>query len=73
MRLLLSLDRDNGRLLTALVEICGDWFLDLYDTENVERLRGIDFCRVASSLAELRAALEVRLRELSLTWKESSS
>jgi flavoprotein len=43
------------------------------ELENVERLRGIDFCRVASSLAELRAALEVRLRELSLTWKESSS
>jgi hypothetical protein len=26
----LSLDHDNVRLLTALVEICGDWFLDLY-------------------------------------------
>jgi flavoprotein len=43
------------------------------ELENVERLRAIDFCRVASSLAELRAALEVRLRELALTWKESSS
>jgi len=43
------------------------------ELENVERLRKIDFCRVASSLEELRAALDLRLRELSLTWKESSS
>jgi len=43
------------------------------ELENVERLRTIDFCRVASSLEELRAALEQRLAELSLTWKESSS
>jgi hypothetical protein len=26
----LSLDHDNVRLLTALVEICSEWFLDLY-------------------------------------------
>jgi tetratricopeptide (TPR) repeat protein len=32
LRRLLSLDRDNLRLLTALVEICGEWFLDLYRT-----------------------------------------
>jgi hypothetical protein len=43
------------------------------ELENVERLRGIDFARVASSLEELRAALDQRLRELSLQWKESSS
>jgi len=43
------------------------------ELENVARLRTIDFCRVASSLDELRTALEMRLRELSLTWKESSS
>jgi hypothetical protein len=30
LRRLLSLDRDNARLLIALVEICNDWFLDLY-------------------------------------------
>jgi hypothetical protein len=30
LRRLLSLDRDNVRLLAALVEICNDWFLDLY-------------------------------------------
>jgi hypothetical protein len=44
LRRLLSLDRDNPRLLTALVEICGEWFLDLYNAgcpptlaEQVER------------------------------------
>jgi tetratricopeptide (TPR) repeat protein len=44
LRRLLSLDPQNVRLLTALVEICGEWFLDLYNThagrallEQVER------------------------------------
>ena len=41
--------------------------------ENVERLRGFDHCRVAASLAELEAALEERLAELSLAWNTSSS
>jgi hypothetical protein len=31
LRRLLSLDRDNPRLLTALLETCGDWFFDLYN------------------------------------------
>ena len=35
---LLSLDRDNLRLLTALVEICDDWFLDLYNAADPRRL-----------------------------------
>lgn len=39
LRKLLSLDRDNRRLLIALVEICTDWFLDLYDTQDASRLR----------------------------------
>jgi hypothetical protein len=39
LRRLLSLDRDNPRLLTALVEICADWFLDLYDLRDEARLR----------------------------------
>ncbi len=30
LRRLLSLDRDSVRLLTALVEVCGEYFLDLY-------------------------------------------
>jgi len=41
--------------------------------ENVERLRRIDFCRVASSLEELEAALDERLEALKLAWNESSS
>jgi len=43
------------------------------ELDNVERLRTIDFCRVVCSPDELRAALDQRLCELSLTWKESSS
>ncbi len=43
------------------------------ELDNVERLRAIDFCRVVCSPQELRAALERRLRELSLTWNTSSS
>ena len=41
--------------------------------DNLERLRGIDFCRVAASPAELEAALGERLAELSLAWNTSSS
>jgi dihydromethanopterin reductase (acceptor) len=41
--------------------------------DNVERLRGIDHCRVVRSPAELEAALQLRLDELSLTWNTSSS
>jgi tetratricopeptide (TPR) repeat protein len=38
LRRLLSLDRDNLRLLTALVETCTDWFLDCYNNEDAPRL-----------------------------------
>lgn len=41
--------------------------------ENVERLRSIDFSRVVASAAELDAALDLRLKELSLAWNTSSS
>jgi hypothetical protein len=44
LRRILSLDRDNPRLLTALLDTCGDWFFDLYNAgartalaEQVER------------------------------------
>jgi hypothetical protein len=44
LRRLLSLDRENLRLLTAMVEVCGEYFLDLYHAgepaslgEQVER------------------------------------
>jgi hypothetical protein len=39
----------------------------------VERLRGIDFCQVVCSPAELEAALDARLKDLGLTWNTSSS
>lgn len=34
------------------------------ELENVERLRGIDFCRVVCTVGELEAALEARMQEL---------
>ncbi len=40
LRRLLSLDRDNPRLLAALIEICNDWFLDLYHLGDPPALRG---------------------------------
>jgi hypothetical protein len=39
LRRLLSLDRDNPRLLAALIEICNDWFLDLYHLGDGATLR----------------------------------
>jgi hypothetical protein len=39
LRRLLSLDRDNPRLLAALLDICNDWFLDLYHQGNAVALR----------------------------------
>jgi hypothetical protein len=38
LRRLLSLDRENVRLLTALVEICSEWFLDLYRTQAMRAM-----------------------------------
>jgi tetratricopeptide (TPR) repeat protein len=38
LRRLLSLDRDSVRLLTALVEVCGEYFLDLYHAGSPEQL-----------------------------------
>ena len=43
------------------------------ELDNVERLRGIDFCRVVTSPAELEAALGIRLKEISRAWNTSSS
>jgi dihydromethanopterin reductase (acceptor) len=43
------------------------------ELENVERLAQIDFCCVVRSLDDLRTALDDRLRQLALTWNESSS
>jgi dihydromethanopterin reductase (acceptor) len=38
------------------------------ELENVERLRGIDFCQVVCTPVELHAALEARLQALQLAW-----
>jgi len=43
------------------------------ELDNVERLRQIEFCQVVASPAELEAALDQRLNELSLAWNTSSS
>jgi flavoprotein len=43
------------------------------ELDNVERLRGIEFCQVVRSPDELEAALDARLRTLSLAWNTSSS
>jgi hypothetical protein len=39
LRRLMSLDRDNVRLLTALVEECTEWFFDLYQLGDASTLR----------------------------------
>jgi hypothetical protein len=41
LRRMLSLDRDNLRLLVALIEICNDWFLDCYNAEEFGTLRDL--------------------------------
>lgn len=43
------------------------------ELDNVDRLRNIDFCHVVCSPAELEAALDARLKALTLTWNTSSS
>lgn len=39
LRRLMALDRDNVRLLTAVIETCADWFLDLYNAQDWPRLK----------------------------------
>lgn len=43
------------------------------ELDNVERLRGIDHCRVVASVAELETALDQRLTELQLTWNPANT
>ena len=43
------------------------------ELDNVERLRGIEFCQVVRSPAELETALQARLAQLALAWNTSSS
>jgi hypothetical protein len=55
LRRLLSFDRENVRLLTALVEICGEWFLDCYNNEAFRQLwdQVFRFTPFAQQLARL--------------------
>jgi hypothetical protein len=52
---LLSLDRENLRLLTALVEICAEWFLECYNNNDLGALcQGVErFTPFALQLARL--------------------
>lgn len=43
------------------------------ELDNVDRLRAFEHCLVLRSVAELEAALDARLRALSLAWNPSSS
>jgi flavoprotein len=43
------------------------------ELDNVERLRGIEYCQVVRSPDELESALQQRLTELSVAWTTSSS
>jgi tetratricopeptide (TPR) repeat protein len=54
LRRLLSLNPEDGRLLTALVEVCAEWFLDLYNTSDG---RLADEVRRATPLARQLARL----------------
>ena len=79
LRRLLSLDRDNVRLLTALVETCGDWFLDLYNTGDSSRLasqveRFLPFALQLNRLTQTNGAdLAVRSRCRNTTNSAASS
>jgi tetratricopeptide (TPR) repeat protein len=55
---ILGLERDNVRLLTALVEICDDWFQDLYTNEEARVLwEGVErYTPLAVRLAQAVAA-----------------
>lgn len=43
------------------------------ELDNVERLRAIEHCEVLRTPGELEAALDARLKSLSLTWQSSTS
>jgi hypothetical protein len=55
LRRCLSLDPDNRRLLTAVIEVCVEWFLDCYNNEDARQLwRQVDrFTPFALKLARL--------------------
>src|SRR5205823_7282209 len=63
LRRLLSLDTENVRLLTALVEICDEWFLDLYNAEDPPALAA-QVERFAPFAAQLARQVEGRPGEV---------
>jgi hypothetical protein len=63
LRRLLSMDRDNIRLLTAVVEICGEWFFDLYNCGEARELR-TQVERFTPFALQLARLVEDRLAEL---------
>jgi hypothetical protein len=74
LRQLLSLDRDNIRLLTAMLEICSDWFLDYYHAEDTSGLREQvvrhrPFAEHLSRLTAQRRGEVAAQRALSEFWK----
>jgi hypothetical protein len=60
---LLGLERDNVRLLTALVEVCGEWFFDLYNLQDA-RLLGELVARYTPFALHLARLVEDRPGEL---------
>jgi hypothetical protein len=64
LRRLLSLDRENVRLLTAFVEICNEWFLDLYRIQ-AGRMLADQVDRFMPFAAKLSRLVEDRSAELS--------
>ncbi|MFO0928981.1 MAG: hypothetical protein U0736_18500 [Gemmataceae bacterium] len=60
---LLALDADNGRLLTAFVETCNDWALDLYHCQRWTELQAL-VDRAAPAADRLRRLIDGRTGEL---------
>jgi tetratricopeptide (TPR) repeat protein len=64
LRRLLSLDHDDVRLLTALVEVCNEWFLDLYNAGQPKKLSE-QVERFTPFAAQLLRVIEGKAAELS--------
>jgi hypothetical protein len=64
LRKLLSLDRDNPRLLTALIEMCLDWLMDCYNNQDFAGLyRQVErFTPIALKLARVASEADLASR-----------
>jgi hypothetical protein len=64
LRRLLSLDRDNPRLLTALIEMCLDWLMDCYNNQDFAGLyRQVErFTPIALKLARVASEADLASR-----------